>query len=316
MTNNTRRCIVVSTLKEAEFFADGGFDDITYAMLFTEEKIPRLQTLAQRLEEFHVVLDTEEGVKLLEKQPLDGGKKWSVYLFVDVGDQREGAWWSADSTINVAKLLDKSPAIRFQGIYTHEGHSYNARTPQQIEEVSDQTADRLLHLASRLKELGVECKELAFGSTPTGSFPGKKVQQLTEMHPGNFIFYDLTQMVIGSCGLDDLAVRVMTRVIGRYPGRKQIVIDAGWTALSKHGPLENGSYSLFQGYPGLLLRTLNQEVGAVDIDTKQHSMDEFPVGKRLFLYPYHACSTCAMHRRYYVHRRDDVISTWQPCSNW
>ena len=31
MTGGTRRCITVSTLAEAEFYADNGFDDILYA---------------------------------------------------------------------------------------------------------------------------------------------------------------------------------------------------------------------------------------------------------------------------------------------
>ena len=62
---------------------------------------------------------------------------------------------------------------------------------------------------------------------------------------------DLMQEEIGSCSIDDISVRVMTRVIGRYPERSQIIIDAGWTALSKQGPLNNGSHAVFQGYPGL-----------------------------------------------------------------
>ena len=41
MTNGTKRCVVVSTVKEAEFFADGGFDDILYAYVFTEDKLKR-----------------------------------------------------------------------------------------------------------------------------------------------------------------------------------------------------------------------------------------------------------------------------------
>lgn len=44
-TGYTKRCIVVSTLKEAEVFADGGFDDIVYGQLFTEDKMSRYRTL-------------------------------------------------------------------------------------------------------------------------------------------------------------------------------------------------------------------------------------------------------------------------------
>ncbi len=41
MTAGTKRCIAVSTIAEAEFFANAGFDDITLAALFTEYKLPR-----------------------------------------------------------------------------------------------------------------------------------------------------------------------------------------------------------------------------------------------------------------------------------
>ena len=39
MTNGTRRRIVVSTIKEAEFYADNGYDDILYAYPLVREKI-------------------------------------------------------------------------------------------------------------------------------------------------------------------------------------------------------------------------------------------------------------------------------------
>ncbi len=41
MTGGTKRGIVVSTVKEAEFFAEAGFDDILYAYPFTKDKVPR-----------------------------------------------------------------------------------------------------------------------------------------------------------------------------------------------------------------------------------------------------------------------------------
>ncbi len=41
MTNGSKCSIAVSTVKEAEFFAQGGFDDILYAFPFTKDKMPR-----------------------------------------------------------------------------------------------------------------------------------------------------------------------------------------------------------------------------------------------------------------------------------
>jgi D-serine deaminase-like pyridoxal phosphate-dependent protein len=61
----------------------------------------------------------------------------------------EGALWNEGSTRALAKQLNTSSKITFQGIYTHEGHSYNARGRQQIEVIADEATDRLLHLAAR-----------------------------------------------------------------------------------------------------------------------------------------------------------------------
>ena len=64
---------------------------------------------------------------------------------------------------------------------------------------------------------------------------------------------DVQQSVAGSCGLNDIAVKVATRVIGHYPHRNQLMIDAGWMALSLdgHGKLPSRSYGVFQDHPDL-----------------------------------------------------------------
>ena len=44
-----------------------------------------------------------------------------------------------------------------------------------------------------------------------------------------------------SCKDEDIAARVLTRVIGHFPGaRNQIIIDGGWLALSEQGFEELG----------------------------------------------------------------------------
>ena len=46
-------------------------------------------------------------------------------------------------------------------------------------------------------------------------------------------FNDLDQEFIGSCGAGDLALSVLASVIGHYPHRNQVLVDAGALALSK-----------------------------------------------------------------------------------
>lgn len=46
---------------------------------------------------------------------------------------------------------------------------------------------------------------------------------------------DLQQTQLGSCRPEEVAIRVLTRVIGHYPHRGQLLVDCGWAALSLHG---------------------------------------------------------------------------------
>ncbi len=41
MTQGSKRRIAVSTVTEAEFFADAGFEDILYAYVFSADKLAR-----------------------------------------------------------------------------------------------------------------------------------------------------------------------------------------------------------------------------------------------------------------------------------
>lgn len=52
--------------------------------------------------------------------------------------------------------------------------------------------------------------------------------------------------------MEDVAVRVLTRVIGHYPHRNELLVDCGWTALShdSYGQLPTG-FCFIEGNPHL-----------------------------------------------------------------
>ena len=88
-TGGTARCITVSTLSEARFFADGGFDDILYAVPLTPDKLVECAALSRRLDAFHVLIDHPAQLDALLEQPAPGaGKVWSVVVMVDCGSVR------------------------------------------------------------------------------------------------------------------------------------------------------------------------------------------------------------------------------------
>ncbi|XP_009279303.1 PREDICTED: uncharacterized protein LOC103900367 [Aptenodytes forsteri] len=169
----------------------------------------------------------------------------------------------------------------------------------------------------RLRQAGVPCPQASVGSTPSCSHPVPEMAQLTELHPGNYLFYDLQQTLLGSCHPEEVAIRVLTRVIGHYPHRNQLLVDCGWAALSLHGrdQAPTGCAAL-EGHPQLRLVGLTQEHGQVEAIDGRLDFGRFPLGSILALIPFHACATAAMHPVYYVHAGGKVVELWHPVRGW
>ena len=58
--------MTVSTLAEAEFYADGGFDDITYAVPVSPDKLRRAVALARRIRRLNLLTDSLEVLRAME----------------------------------------------------------------------------------------------------------------------------------------------------------------------------------------------------------------------------------------------------------
>ena len=169
---------------------------------------------------------------------------------VDCGNARAGVWWEDDEAVDIVKFIQGCQNLTFQGIYAHCGNSYGAHSISEVERVRDNSVEMMVSLARKLKEAGLECPHWGVGSTPSCSHASNRFENLTEIHPGNYVFYDNQQVGLGSCGLDDVAGKVLTRVLGlclsflielkldpsgHYPKRKQMLVDCGFTAITKQG---------------------------------------------------------------------------------
>ncbi|CAD5116790.1 DgyrCDS5639 [Dimorphilus gyrociliatus] len=318
MTNNTKQRITVSTIAEAEFFAANGFDDILYGYIFTYDKLARISELRKKLKSFHLMIDGEEGLQLLLDNKVEG-KNWTVYLAIECGGGREGIEYDNEEKIlKIAKLITNCEHIELEGLYVHDGNSYEVTGEHKLKELGNSCVEKLLKVSKHLEENDIKVKIVGQGSTPTCSIPGKKMANLNEFHPGNYIFYDVQQSVIGSCNVNEIAGRVMTRIIGHYPSRNEMLIDAGFLALSHDGKgkLPNGSYCLIYDEPRLKVTKMTQEIGYVTATRGDIDFKKYPIGSTLFLLPYHSCATAAMFSIYYLHDGEDVVDTWKPCKGW
>lgn len=315
-TGGTKRRIVVSTLAEAQFFAKGGFDDILYAVPITPDKLDEAAELTSRLEAFHIMIDHPAQVDaiLARAAPADG-KTWSVIIMVDCGYRRDGVDPDDTASIDLAKKLTEAPHVTLAGVYTHGGHSYGAKKVEEVLSIGEAERDAVVRFAESIKKLNSPCSNIGVGSTPTCSNPPSNLHGVTEMHPGNYLYYDMMQVELGSCKTSDVAVRVCTRVIGQYPKQNMLLIDMGWTGISAQGA--DKGYGAIDGHPELKINVLKQEAGeVVSADGAPLDFSRYPVGHVLKVLPWHSCAATHQHRAVHVVEDGKLVGQWEQVRGW
>nr|CAB3266579.1 D-serine dehydratase-like [Phallusia mammillata] len=326
-TNGTKRCMVVSTLPEAELLLENGFDDILYGVPLSVKKVQRCKELSHKMELFSVMIDDIHVAKMLQNYPLDNGKMWSVMLKVCCENGRAGMPYDTQQVIETVKLLADSNCMRLKGLYAHCGETYHCNEVKEVQGIANKTTSKLLEVVEKLKANGLECLEYGIGCTPTCSNPTSSMSQLTEWHPGNYVLYDQMQMIIGSCQQADIGCFVLTTVIGHYPDEKRnyMIVDCGFTALSLHGggdccgKTPGSGYGFIVNHPELKLASMSQEHGIVKSKnpTKAIDFSKYPLGYQLRIFPDHSCATCCMHEVFHIaDKNDNIIDEWVPVKGW
>ncbi len=296
--------ITVSTLAEARYFAAGGFKDILYGVGIVPAKLPAIAELRRRGVNLRVVTDNLTAAKALAAAATPDNA-FSVLIEIDSGAGRAGLPFpELSGLLDIARVLHGAPGIELAGVMTHAGHSYHQSTPEGIAMVADQERRAVVGAAEALRAAGIPCPIVSAGSTPT-AMHSRDFTGITEMRPGVYVFNDLDQAFIGSCGVGDLALSVLASVIGHYPHRNQLLVDAGALALSKDISAQEFQPKVGYGtvagteMNGIAVVDCSQEHGFVGADRPLPYAD-LPVGARVRILPNHACITAAAYDRYYV----------------
>ncbi|HEY0158530.1 MAG TPA: alanine racemase [Thermoanaerobaculia bacterium] len=309
--------ITVSTLAEAEVFAKDGYRDITYAVPVAPEKLHRVATLAREIERLSVLVDSERALRAIEEFAAAQGVTFDVFLKVDCGYHRAGVDPGSPDSVRLALALAHSDAVRFQGLLTHAGHSYNARDVEEIRRIAAEEAACLSRFRALLASEGLEETRRSVGSTPTAAVV-ERFSECDEVRPGNYVFYDAFQATIGSCSFADVAVSVLTTVVGSYPERDALIVDAGALALSKDiGPAHIDPAFGYGVVCDESLRPLPMRIEALSQEHgKISTRTPVPVGTRLRILPNHSCLTAAMFDAYMIVDRGRVVDQWRPVRGW
>src|SRR5947209_16532468 len=224
--------ITVSTLAEARALADRGFKDITYAVPVEPGKFGEAIELARLCDRFALITDDSEVPRLLNEAARRAGLVLDLFLKIDCGYHRCGVEPDRPEALEIPRLISDARALRFAGILTHAGHSYHARSREELQAIARHERDLMTEFAARLRADGVGVPAVSVGSTPTMTHV-EHLEGVDEARPGNYIFFDAFQATLGSCAFDDCALTVLASVVHRDRARRKVVLDAGAIALSK-----------------------------------------------------------------------------------
>jgi len=317
--------IAVSTLAEARYFAERGFGDQTYAVGIAPSKLEALARLARDGVVVRALTDDAGVAREIGRAADRFGVRLRTLVEVDCGLGRGGVPPESDELLEIARILHEARGVELDGVLTHAGHAYGCAGPREVERVGREERDAAVRAAERLRADGLPCPIVSAGSTPT-AIHAKSCEGLTELRPGNYVFFDLFQVALGSCRLEDLALTVLATVIGRVRTSQRVLVDAGSLALSSDTSASvrmpgvgHGLVADLDGTPrddGVRVVAVNQEHGFLEARGAA-PIDDLPVGSRVRILPNHACITAAMHDAYHVvDGGREVVAVWARTRGW
>ncbi|TMU96746.1 DSD1 family PLP-dependent enzyme [Streptomyces sp. DASNCL29] len=297
--------VTVSTLAEAEAFADGGYTDITYAVGIDPHKLPRVLALLRRGVTLRVLLDSAEQAAFVAEASRRAGIGIPAQIEIDCDGHRGGLKTDAPALLDIGHTLHDAGCL--DGVLTHAGESYFAYSAEERRLAAENERDTAVTAAGKLRAAGLPVATVSVGSTPT-AHAAEDLTGVTELRAGNYVFFDLVMAGLGVCRIDDLALSVVVTVIGHRPEYGWIVTDGGWMAMSRDRG--TAAQSQDQGYglvtdlagcpiPGLAMSAASQEHGTITARDGA-TLPDLPIGTRLRILPNHACATAAQHRGYHV----------------
>lgn len=292
--------ITVSSVEMAQYFADANWNNITIAFPFNPLEIIEIENLADKIT-LNILISSQDSA---EKLMLITNKKMNYFIEIDTGYHRSGIEMEdtlqIEQTINLLKLQHN-----FKGFLTHSGHTYQANSTDEILSIHNNTIKKMSILKHKFNS---EFSELiiSIGDTPSCTL-ADNFDNIDEIRPGNFVFFDLMQYNLGVCKFEEIAVCVACPVVDINRERHEIVIYGGGIHFSKEFIMQNGKKNF-----GLVIKlnetdwqkpaevsylnSLSQEHGIIQASDKLIS--EISIGDIVGIIPVHSCMTANLMGSY------------------
>jgi D-serine deaminase-like pyridoxal phosphate-dependent protein len=284
--------VCCAKLGEAEVFADAGIEDIRLPYPIHPSNADRVIALMDRVR-LSIITDLTEVAREWSQAMTAARRTLDVLVKVDVGFHRCGIDPERPDAADFVAEVGSLPGLRLKGLLSHAGHAYHAASEDELRAIAADEV-RLLHqVADCARRKGAAIEELSVGATPTVRFSATS-RGLTELRPGNYVYFDRTQVALGAAALQDCALTVLATVVTRHKDR--LIFDSGSKTLTNDGARGAGN----EGYGAVLtdiesasaidsalrIERLSEEHATVRM---LHGVSALQPGDRVRIVPNHSC---------------------------
>jgi D-serine deaminase-like pyridoxal phosphate-dependent protein len=303
--------ICCAKVGEAEVFAAAGIKNIRLPYPVNPSNAERVAALMDR-STISIIVDHPAVALEWSAAMTHAGRTLDVLVKVDVGFHRCGIDPDGKGALDFIRAVSSLPGLKLCGLLSHAGHGYHAKSDDELREIARREADILKRLAEGARKSGVEIAEISVGATPTLRFSARE-HGLTELRPGNYVYFDRTQVGLGSAALTDCALTVLATVVSK-PAADRIVLDCGSKTLTNDqapsrvtpqsfGIVLNGSADAV--IDNLLIERLSEEHATVKVIGKT----PLEPGDRVRVLPNHACTVSNLVDSVRLVEGDELVET-------
>jgi D-serine deaminase-like pyridoxal phosphate-dependent protein len=297
--------IAVAKVGEAEVMAGHGLKDIFIANeIVGEAKLARIKELSKSID-ISFGIDSIPQTEMIEKVFGGGGKKAQVLIEIEVGEERSGIIEEADF-IALVNYIKTCKNVHLKGIFSHDGHSYQAENLEDCRNRYNVSQKRTLRFAELAKELGSPLETVSIGSTPSlmhdfGVMPG-----VTELRPGTYILMDASQgNALGT--YDRCAATVLSTVISR-PTSERVITDVGAKGITAQtrsiGICKTEGHGYIKGYDKVYIDDVFDEHAIIYNEKFRNAVQ---VGDKVQIIPNHICPACNLYDKAYLTSKGEVV---------
>lgn len=285
--------ICCAKLGETEVFAGAGITNIRVPYPVNPANAARVKALLDRGVTLSIIVDDLQVAQDWSRAMKASGHRLDVLVKVDVGFHRCGIDPESPGALGMIRDVSELGGLSFRGLLSHAGHGYGAGSAHDLAAIADREITILRGLATRVRESGVDVQEISVGSTPTARFIPLQTGA-TEMRPGNYVFFDRTQVGLGAATTSTCAMSVIATVVSR-PVASRVVFDSGSKTLTSDAARGFGAST---GH-GLVFTSLDADAPDPSITIERLSEEHavarvlpnctLRTGDRVRIIPNHSC---------------------------